>query len=135
MSQERSSKLEDSRETSSEAAANLKIAKALFVADNWRRPDAAQLWDGDPDWIKEPYLRMSAALLPLFAEAQAEALREAADHLEPAGVIWWGEEGATVQEDGYPIRLTKLATWLRSRATHIEGRALVARIHERKAQG
>lgn len=72
----------------------------------------------------------AAVLVPLFTEAQAEALREAAVMLETdASESSYREEAAVTQAQ------LDAATFIRSRATHIEGRALVARIHERKGQG
>jgi len=61
----------------------------------------------------------AAVLAPLFAEAQAEALREAADE-------------AFRDKALQGLQRVVIGNWLRSRATHIEGRALVAGIHERK---
>ena len=73
----------------------------------------------------------AAVLAPLFAEARAEALREAAQQLDADA-----SDSSYREEESVTQAQLDAATWLRTRATHIEGRALVAGIHERKkAQG
>ena len=74
------------------------IAKALYVADHWRNPHADELWATDPDFAKEPYMLMAAAMLPLFAEAQAEAWDDCADLV--------GDDDAAEMKTRNPYRLT-----------------------------
>ena len=48
------------------------IARALFVADNWRNPNALDEWEEEPAWIRLPYLKMAAGVLPALADAWDE---------------------------------------------------------------
>ena len=124
------------------------IAKVL--AEHWSRSthtDAKPIVDkcdgcgaviysrgDDPNWAgNEPLAAHQAAVLaPLFAEAQAEALREAGDELARLPYVKPGDEGRTDYERVLAVRRGNTDRWLKERATHIEGRALVAGIHERK---
>jgi hypothetical protein len=108
-----------------------KVLRAEFSVDeNVGEYDASAVW-GSPEEI-------AAVLAPLFAEAQAEALREAADEM---GERITRLENTLVDESAYHSlcamreQLIQDEQFVRSRATHIEGRALVAKIHERKGLG
>ncbi|MFS0715505.1 hypothetical protein ABC337_04835 [Arthrobacter sp. 1P04PC] len=94
---------------------------------------------GDPnpaDGVEGLAAHQAAVLAPLFAEAQAEALREAADELARLPYVKPGDDGRAEYERVLAVRRGDTDRWLKERATHIEGRALVAGIHERKkAQG
>lgn len=55
------------------------IARALYVADNWRSSSAGTEWDENlTDYQKQPYMVMADAVLPLIAQAQADAWLEIA---------------------------------------------------------
>lgn len=78
--------------------------------------------NGNDQQDRQAALALAAVLAPLFAEAQAEALREAADrvrvhndHIQPGG-------------DGYSAGFHYALYCIESRAAHIEidGRALLA---------
>jgi len=39
------------------------LAKTLYVSDNWRRKQAAEDWETEPDVWKQSYYRMADAAL------------------------------------------------------------------------
>jgi len=73
--------------------------------------------DGDSNPVIVPRTYTEAEM----REAKAAALEEAADVLDEPGIIWWGDDGATVREEGFPIRLTPLPDYLRARAVTVRG--------------
>ena len=88
---------------------------------------------GCPEWFGSEYAlddgtfpahqaaALSAAGFGPVREAQAQALRDAADALKPSGVLWWGGEGVFVAEDSYAPPTGSLDHWLRARAAAAEG--------------
>lgn len=59
-------------------------------------------------------------LAPAIREAQAEALREAADLLAPKGILWWGDSGVRVSDGPFGMPQGSLDDWLRARADNLE---------------